>query len=279
MNSQSIGLFDSGIGGLTVMKEITRVLPNESITYFGDTARVPYGNKSPQTVLRYSIECANFLIQKDIKLLVIACNTACSSEAKKVLSEILSIPVVGVIEPGAKKAVETTLTGKIAVLGTKVTINSGAYQREIQRRLPKAEVLGIPCPLFVPLVEEQFSDHPAARLIVCDYLSPIKASKVDTVLLGCTHYPLLRSLIEEELGENIKIVDSALSCAEEVQQVLEQNQLMSLNVSSQYDYYVSDDPDRFRSLGECLLDIPLEKVNAIKEDFYCVKEAFISTYL
>lgn len=279
MHSQSIGLFDSGIGGLTVMKQIAQVLPNESMIYFGDTARVPYGNKSPQTVLRYSVECANFLMNKQIKLLVIACNTACSSEAREVISQKFSIPVLGVIEPGAEKAVETTISGKIAVLGTKVTINSGAYQREIQKRLPKAEVLGIPCPLFVPLVEEQFSYHEAARLIVRDYLSPIKGSKIDTVLLGCTHYPLLRHLIEEELGEQIQIVDSALSCAEEVKRVLKKSNLMSLNESSKYDYYVSDDPDRFRCLGECLLDIPLENVTAIKEDFLCAEKAIISTYI
>lgn len=261
--NQSIGVFDSGLGGLTVMQQMIHTLPHEHMVYFGDTARVPYGGKSKETIIRYSIENSIFLMEQNIKMLVIACNTAASHAVEK-LQQIFNIPVIDVIGPGADHAVQVTRNGHIAVLGTKATINSGAYQREIQKRLPSASVIAIACPLFVPLVEERFITHAAARLIVKEYLSPLKEQNIDTVLLGCTHYPLLRSLIEAELGPDITIVDSAITCAEKVSKTLLTHELQTENVQApQHRYYVSDDPEKFRSLGREFLGMPLDYVEAI----------------
>lgn len=259
-HNQPIGMFDSGVGGLTVMQQIMRALPGQPIVYFGDTARVPYGNKSPDTITRYSIENANFLLSHHIKLLVIACNTA-SSCAEDRLRQLFSIPIVGVIEPAASKAVKMTRTGRIAVLGTRATIQSGAYQRAIHRQLPGAIVTALACPLFVPLVEERFISHAAAIMIVKEYLAPLHKQQCDTVVLGCTHYPLLRALIENELGPNITIVDSAVTCAEQVAELLGTTQTPCPNTTTpQYQYFVSDDPDKCRSIGRDFLGIPLDGV-------------------
>lgn len=247
--AHSIGVFDSGVGGLTVMKELIKALPHEHLVYFGDTARVPYGEKSPDTILRFSIENSIFLMEQNIKLLVIACNTACAQAYDK-LQQLLNIPVVGVIEPGAKKATQVTRRERIAVLGTKSTIQSGAYQRAIKRHLPDASITAVACPLFVPLVEEHFLSHDATRLIVKEYLAPLKVQQVDTVLLGCTHYPLLRPLIQEELGPDVQVVDSGTTCADQVSSLLLHNQLQSPHAQSGTQrYFVSDDPDKFRLLG------------------------------
>lgn len=261
---QSIGVFDSGVGGLTVMQQIVRSLPEESIVYFGDTARLPYGGKSPETIVRYSIENSIFLMQQNIKVLVIACHTASSHAADK-LKQIFNIPVVGVIEPSAEKAVQVTRNRRIAVLGTRGTINSGVYQREIQLRLSDAHVTAIPCPLFVPLVEEQLAGHEAAKLIVKEYLAPLHKQHVDTVLLGCTHYPMLRALIEAELGSDVSIVDPAVTCAERVSEILHTQQWHTKERPNegqvqQYKYYVSDDPEKFRKLGCEFLGMPLHYV-------------------
>jgi glutamate racemase len=243
-----IGMFDSGIGGLTVMQQVMHVLPYESIIYFGDTARLPYGNKSQETVERYSIENTIFLLEKRIKLLVVACNTA-SAYAIDKLRHTFNIPIIDVIKPGAEKAVQMTRSGCIAVLGTKGTIQSKAYQTSITRLLPEAEIFPIACPLFVPLVEEYLIDHPAARLIVKDYLTPLKTTKVDTVILGCTHYPFLKNLIQEELQSDICFVDPAATCAEQVATTLKQHHLHTSQTKPNYSYYVSDDPDKFTEIA------------------------------
>lgn len=257
----SIGMFDSGVGGLTVMQEILHTLPHEHIVYFGDTARVPYGEKSPETIIRYSLEIARFLIEQNrIKLLVVACNTvsSCSLDA---LRSICNFPIIGVIEPGARKAVEVTKTGRIAILGTRRTIASGMYEKEIQRRLPQAFVRGIACPLLTPLVEEHFINHPATRIILQEYLAPLHDQNIDTVLLGCTHYPLLRSLIEAELGPDVVIVDSARTCAEEVAHMLMTKEMQAPPVAPlAHQYFVSDDPEKFRKLGKNFLGMNLEYV-------------------
>ena len=252
-SSDAIGIFDSGVGGLTVMQQMMQVLPAENLIYFGDTARVPYGNKSPETIIRYSIENAHFLSEKKIKLLVVACNTA-SAYALPALRAAFSFPVIGVIEAGAAAAVAATCNHHIAVIGTRATILSGAYQSSIYAHLPFATLLPIACPLFVPLVEEQWLVHPATQLIVRQYLGPLHHLNIDTLLLGCTHYPLLASLIQKEIGENVKLVDSATTCAKAVLELLSKEQL--LNDSQQrgeYHYYVSDDPERFHSLAAQLL--------------------------
>jgi glutamate racemase len=246
----SIGMFDSGIGGLTVMQKVREVLPQESIVYFGDTARIPYGGKSRETLIRYSIESAIFLFEQDIKVLVIACNTAASAAMSKLCS-VFNIPIIGVIEPGAAKAVSVTRNQRIAVLGTKATIQSDAYRKEIVRLQPQATVFSIACPLFVPFVEEGMVDHPCTKAIVKEYLAPLKNQGVDTAVLGCTHYPLLQHLIQEELGEEVTLVDSASTCAERVSDTLRSQSLTALeHLPAQYRYFVSDDSEKFRLSAE-----------------------------
>lgn len=260
MEDSPIGMFDSGVGGLTVMKELVRVLPYENILYFGDTARLPYGAKSPETIIRYSIENSIFLIDKKIKMLVVACNTA-SAHALACLQERFDIPVIGVVDPGAESAVRATKQGRIGVLGTKGTINSQCYQKAILKKDSKVSVFPIACPLFVPFVEENCLDHPAIRLVIKEYLKPLKDYHIDTLLLGCTHYPLLKELIQEEVGEDILIVDSALSCSEKILELLSQNHLQRLRKTSpHYHYFVSDDPKKFQQLGTCFFGKPLDHV-------------------
>jgi glutamate racemase len=259
LSSYSIGLFDSGVGGLTVMQEIARLLPNENLIYLGDTARVPYGNKSSGTIIRYSIENAIFLLEKQIKILIIACNTA-SALALCKLRQIFNIPILGVIEPGAQQAAATTRNKRIAVLGTKSTIESGAYQKAILTLLPQATIFPISCPLLVPLVEEQFLYHPASKLIIENYLKELKYADVDTILLGCTHYPLLKHFITDIMGSKVTVVDSASTCATAVKTLLESNQLAYSHNQALHRYFVTDDPDKFRYLGEHLFQSPLPPI-------------------
>lgn len=260
--NRPIGMFDSGIGGLTVLKAVRETIPNEQIVYFGDTARLPYGDKSSQTVLRYSIENSIFLMDHWIKLLVIACNTA-SSVAVDKLRQLFSIPVIGVIEPGAERAVKASASEKIAVLGTRGTIQSQAYQNEILRLNPKAQVTAIACPLFVPMIEEGFHDHQASKLLVEEYLEPLKNSGIDTVLLGCTHYLALENSIRSYLGRDVQLVDSASACAEHVLKRLQSDNLLGdLEHSPTPLYFASDNPEKFRALGRKFLaeEIPEVKL-------------------
>ena len=221
-----IGVFDSGIGGLTVLKALLDHYPEVDFVYLGDTARVPYGTKSAQTVIRYSLECADFLMGEGIDLLVIACNTA-SSYALDVLKESLPVPVFGVIDPGVKKAIENT-KGKVGVIGTRATVLSGSYKELLERYGVK--VYQKTCPLFVPLVEEGIIKGPIAESIIDYYLKELKESGVDTLILGCTHYPLLKPLIEEYMGEDVKVIDSAQAVALEISQVVEREGSSSLEL-------------------------------------------------
>lgn len=260
MSWQAVGIFDSGVGGLTVLREITRVLPQEDTIYFGDTARVPYGTKSPETVTRYAREITSFLVRRDIKLLVVACNTA-SAVALPTLKRLFSIPVVGVIEPGAKRAVEVSRTGRIGVIGTAGTIRSSAYTRAIKRLNPAAEVLTKACPLFVPLAEEGWVDNQVAHLTAQSYLQELKDTGVDTLVLGCTHYPLLKPLIAEVMGSGVTLVDSAAETARTVAEILAQKKCMRPDSEKgNHHYYVSDIPAGFirvgnRFLGDRLGDV------------------------
>jgi glutamate racemase len=257
---QAVGIFDSGVGGLTVLREISRVLPQEDTIYFGDTARVPYGTKSPETVTRYAREITSFLVRRDIKLLVVACNTA-SAVALPTLKRLFSIPVVGVIEPGARRAVEVSCSGRIGVIGTAGTIRSSAYTRAIKRLNPSAEVLTKACPLFVPLAEEGWVDNQVARLTAVTYLQELKDAGVDTLVLGCTHYPLLKPLIAEVMGSGVMLVDSAAETARTVAEILAQKKcLRPSSEMGNHHYYVSDIPAGFirvgsRFLGERLGDV------------------------
>jgi glutamate racemase len=202
---RAIGVFDSGIGGLTVLKALVELMPNEDFIYLGDTARLPYGTKSPEVIVRYSRENTEFLLAKGIKMLVVACNTS-SAVALEAIARQTTVPVEGVIEPGARAAAKASRSGKIGVIGTEATIASGAYTATIRRLRPRAEIYTRACPLLVPLVEEGYLDNEIARQIVAHYLGSLKASGIDTLLLGCTHYPLLRELIREVLGPAVRIV-------------------------------------------------------------------------
>lgn len=253
MSWKAIGIFDSGVGGLTVLREIVRTLPQEDTVYFGDTARVPYGTKSPETVTRYSAEIASFLLKRDIKLLVVACNTA-SAVALPSLKRQLSIPVVGVIEPGARRATEVTRSGRIGVIGTAGTIRSSAYTRAIKRLMPEAEVLTRACPLFVPLAEEGWIDNQVARLTAQSYLQELKDAAVDTLVLGCTHYPLLKPLIAEIMGPQVELVDSAEETARTVATILADKKLLRPKAEKgNHHYYVSDIPAGFIRVGNRFL--------------------------
>jgi glutamate racemase len=252
-NDSPIGVFDSGIGGLTVAHAVMQQMPHESVTYFGDTARVPYGPKSPETVRRYSEEIAAFLAEQGIKSLVVACNTA-TAHALPALRESLSMPVIGVIEPGARAAVRATRNGHIGVIGTVGTIKSGAYERALRNIEPSLRITARACPLFVPLVEEGWVDHQATRLIAREYLAPLLDANVDTAVLGCTHYPLLKKVISEVLGDGVKLIDSAEETARETAAVLRDKRLAAPpETEPEYRFIASDDPLMFLQLGQRFL--------------------------
>lgn len=266
MTWRSIGIFDSGVGGLTVLREIMQALPQEDTLYYGDTARVPYGTKSPETVTRYAGEIASFLMKRDIKLLVVACNTA-SAVALPTLKRMLPIPVVGVIEPGARRAVEVTHSGRIGVIGTTGTIRSSAYTRAIKRMKPDAEVLTRACPLFVPLAEEGWVDNQIARLTAETYLLELKEAAVDTLVLGCTHYPLLKSMIADVMGPNVVLVDSAEETARTVAVILAEKSLLRPPAEKgNHNYYVSDIPAGFVRVGNRFLGGKLGDVFQVSLD-------------
>jgi glutamate racemase len=248
-----IGIFDSGIGGLTVLKAVSRLMPNENIVYFGDTARVPYGSKSNDTVIEYSIQAANFLLRKNIKLLVVACNTA-SSVAMKELKRFLTIPVIGMIEPGAKTALQVSKNGIIGVIGTRATINNKAYSNELKKLNTKIKVYEKACPLFVPLAEEGWIDHKATQLIAKEYLSELREKKIDSLVLGCTHYPILIDTIKKVIGKNVKLIDSGTPAARLVEDYLNGRQLRNQSVhQGNSEFYVSDVPAKFREVAERFL--------------------------
>ena len=266
LSDRPIGVFDSGVGGLTVVRELWRRMPEEAIVYFGDTARVPYGPKSPDTVRRYAREAAAFLLSRDVKMLVVACNTA-TAHAAAMLRDELPIPVVGVVEPGARAAGQATRTGRIGVVGTAGTIASGAYDRAVRSLMPEARVYAQPCPLFVPLVEEGWLDHPATRLVAEEYLRPIREVDVDVLILGCTHYPLLRPLLGELMGRGITLVDSAEETARDVHEILESTGLRRQGTEPPHHVFVvSDEPHRFRDVGRVFLGDGLHAVEQIDVD-------------
>ena len=260
MNTNSIAIFDSGCGGLTAMRHIRALLPHENIIYFGDTAHLPYGNKSPQTIVRYCLENIPFLLKQQIKLLLIACHTACSA-ALTLLREKFKIPIIGIIEQGIEGALEATTAKRIGVIGTRATIRSGIYQQQISHFLPDVQVYALACPLFVPLVEEGYIDHCLTPLIVADTLRPIKEQEIDTLILGCTHYPLLQKHIRTELGESVTLIDPASSCALKTYQFLSQANLLHPQQDlPTYTFYVTDDPDKFSQQGKLFLNIPIEQI-------------------
>lgn len=261
---QAIGIFDSGIGGLTVLKEIRQRLPCETITYLGDTARVPYGTRSAQTVLKYARANTEFLIRQDIKLLVIACNTA-SAVATEALRGAYRLPVIDVVGPGARAAAGATRCGRVGIIGTEGTINSGAYQREISALHEDVVIFAQACPLFVPLVEQGWVSEgdPVVQMIVRRYLEPLMDVQIDTLVLGCTHYPLLKKAIAQFLGVAITLIDSAEQTAREVEATLRENNLLCSGPGTSPQYFVTDIPHRFAATGSLFLGESLGDVQLI----------------
>ncbi len=257
-----IGVFDSGLGGLTVVRALRARMPQESMIYVGDTARVPYGPKSPETVRRYASQIAGWLVAEGVKAIVVACNTA-TAHALEMLQQELSIPVIGVIQPGARAAVAATSVGPIGVIGTSGTIASGAYERAIHAIAPDVEVRVQPCPLFVPLVEEGWFDHAATRLIAHEYLAPLRTAGVRALVLGCTHYPLLSRVIADEMGEATRLIDSAAETARETERVLREHSLLSDGTAASFRCVASDAPERFLALGRRFLDMPIANVEHV----------------
>ncbi len=259
---KSIGVFDSGVGGLTVARELIRQLPKENIIYFGDTARVPYGIKSRETVIRFSIENILFLLKQDVKLICVACNTA-SSLALPAIKNHFKVPIVGVISPGVREAVYATQNKRIGVIGTKGTIKSRAYEVEIRQLDPKVKVTAVACPLFVPFVEEGWLGGEVVMSVARHYLKPLKDAGVDTVILGCTHYPLLRSVIKEIMGKNVTLIDSAQQIAMEVKKILAAEGMLNKGRAGKQQFYVSDNPEWFNELARRFLGKSLTNVKKV----------------
>ena len=263
MSDRAIGVFDSGIGGLTVLKALVELMPAEDFIYLGDTARLPYGTKSAEVIVRYSRENTEFLLAKGIKLLVVACNTA-SAVALDQIAGQTSVPVVGVIEPGAREAARLSRSGKIGVIGTEATIASGAYTATIRRLRPRAEIYTRACPLLVPLVEEGHLDNAIAEQIVAHYLESLKRSGIDTLLLGCTHYPLLTEVIQRALGAGVRIVDSASTTAAAVRERLAALRMRRKSGRGAQSFFVTEVPDRFVRVGRRFIGPQVESAVRIE---------------
>ncbi|MFP3153884.1 glutamate racemase [Lachnospiraceae bacterium ZAX-1] len=266
--SQSpIGVFDSGVGGLTVAREIMRQLPEERMVYFGDTARVPYGNKSKETVTRYARQIIHFLQTKEVKAIVVACNTA-SAFALEQLRPEFDIPIIGVVKPGAKVAARITKNGIIGVIGTEGTIGSRIYTKMIQKINEHAVVIGKACPLFVPLVEEGWLNDPITQEIARRYLASFHESGIDTLILGCTHYPLLRSCLQTIMGEQVSLVNPAYEAALGLKKMLQEHKILSEGAehteNPMYQFYVSDAEEKFKKFANSILPCEIEEAQLIQ---------------
>ena len=259
-----VGVFDSGVGGLTVAREISRQLPDENIVYFGDTARVPYGSKSQNTIIRFSEQIIRFLKTKEVKVIVIACNTA-SALALDAVKDEFDIPILGVVIPGARAAVEATKNGKVGVVGTEATVQSGMYTKVIQGMNPEITVIEKACPLFVPLVEEGFKEHQVTAEVIEYYLESMRSTDIDAMILGCTHYPLLRSKIRAYMGDKIQIVNPAYETAMDLKRLLDEKDMANDGTEGQhsnYSFYVSDAAEKFRKFANTVMpfDVPITNV-------------------
>jgi glutamate racemase len=258
-NDSPIGVFDSGLGGLTVFKALARRMPEESLVYFGDTARVPYGSKSPEAIARFSSEAARFLARRGIKLLVVACNTS-SAWALPAIRRAVAVPVVGVIESGARAALAAT-RGRVGVIGTEATINSSAYPKALRALSPRTKTTSQACPLFVPLVEEGWWTGPVVTKVASRYLAPLRRARVDALILGCTHYPYLKPVLARAIGRRVKLIDSAEETARETAAVLERLGLRApKGRRGRREFYASDAPERFRRLARRMLGPGVGKV-------------------
>jgi len=268
MDNRPIGVFDSGLGGLTVLKEIKSLIPTESVVYFGDNGRAPYGTKSTDTIVKYTFQDIRFLLNQDIKMIVIACNTA-SACSLKLVKDSFDIPVIEVTEPGAITAVNETKNKKIGVIGTVATVTSGVYERAINRLDSSIEIVQKACPLFVPLVEEGWWENDIALRIAEEYLEPLKKEGIDTLVMGCTHYPLLYNTISKVMGPDVKLVSSALEVTKVVRKILGEMDIMrDENVKPVYRYYTSDSVDKFESLGSAILESDIHSAEKIDIEKY-----------
>ena len=269
MSNRPIGVFDSGLGGLTVLKEIMKILPNENIVYFGDTARVPYGPRSKETVIKYTFQAINFLMSKNVKAIVIACNTATARSLKEA-NEKYNIPIIGVIEAGARTAAYSTKNKIVGIIGTEGTIRSKAYNLEIGKIDKEIKIIDRACPLFVPIVEEGWSNTEIASLTAQKYLEELMEQGIDSLVLGCTHYPLLKRTIGKIVGEGIKLVNPAKETAEDLKIILENQELVRSNesVKPSYEYYVSDIPEKFANIGEEFLKKEIQDIKNVEIQKY-----------
>jgi glutamate racemase len=259
-----IGVFDSGIGGLTVVRALLERLPQERILYFGDTARVPYGVKSAETIIQYSAQITDFLLAHEVKLLIVACNTMAAVAAETIRTRS-PVPVLDVIEVGARVAAATTHSRDIGVIGTLTTVRSGAYEQAIRGHDAEVRIHTQACPLFVPLVEEGWLDHPVTQLTAREYLAPLIGAGIDTLVLGCTHYPLLAPLLQEVAGEDIRLVDSAVTIAEHAAALLARDQLLNpAREAPRHRFFVTDVPQRFQAVGERFLGRSLPEIEVVK---------------
>ncbi len=262
-HDQPIGVFDSGIGGLTVVRALIERLPFENIVYFGDTARVPYGIKSVETITHYAEQITEFLLQRNVKLLIIACNTM-AAVAREAVTALSPVPVLDVIDAGARRAVADSHSRSVGVIGTLATINSNAYARAIHRYAADIRIFSQACPLFVPLVEEGWLDHPVTKLTAREYLSPLLAEHIDTLVLGCTHYPLLKAMIKGVAGPHIRLVDSADSMADITATLLMEAGLSNtVELPPRYHFHVTDVPLRFQAVGERFLGRALPDIEVV----------------
>ncbi len=266
-----IGVFDSGVGGLTVAREIMRQIPQERIVYFGDTARVPYGSKSTDTLIRYTRQIIRFLKTRGVKAIVVACNTASAAALEAIIDEI-DLPIIGVVRPGAKVAAEATRNQKIGIIGTEATVNSRMYVKFIQELLPDAEVIAKACPLFVPLVEEGWTKDPVTEEVARRYLADLQKSDIDTLILGCTHYPLLRHMVGEIMGEKVTMVNPAYETAIELRELLEKmgiaNDGDNKNFENPYEFFVSDAADKFKTFANSILPCDVTSIKQINIEEY-----------
>ncbi|MDD5765948.1 MAG: glutamate racemase [Candidatus Marinimicrobia bacterium] len=266
LNNLPIGVFDSGLGGLTVVKQIFSRLPNESILYFGDTARVPYGSKSVHTVQKFSLQIVRFLQEKGVKMIVVACNTA-SSVALDVLKESTNLPVVGVIEPGARAALGVTVGRRVGVIGTTATISTGKYAEILKRIAPDIIVESAACPLFVPLVEEGWTDSPVTEQVARIYLKPLIEKRIDTLILGCTHYPLIKNILQKVVDSDVRIVDTSVETAVDVENILKEKDMLNTGTGqTHHQFYVSDFPQKFEEIADRFLGQSLPDVKRISLD-------------
>ena len=265
-NNSPIGIFDSGVGGLTVARAVMELLPNEPVVYFGDTARGPYGVKSPDTVARYAAQITRFLLEKNVKLLIVACNTM-AAVALPAITNIAPVPVLEVIDAGAASALAATRTRRIGIIATPSTVASQAYEQALARLGgPDVHTVAKACPLFVPLAEEGLTNHPATRLIAAEYLAPLAAENLDTLILGCTHYPLLAPLLAEVVGPSVRLQDSATAVARRAAAILDEKGLRHAGPSPRHSFHVTDMPHRFQAIGQRFLgremaDVRLENLD------------------